>query len=203
MFSILTWGFYTMAQTCTITFTARFPTTVITKLVKTLPNCEIKNTLHVSGLIHNFCSRSTVQCLWLNQPRVLLYDRPVVAATNSTLGCCTHGEVCLYSTWPKCWKKGTGGARCALGLKPVLNWANVCSWTWLEVFDEPSCFLIGRTFLREPSWKYSSNCNEAIFGVQKASLIMFWEHSTNIASDWLRAELSCGGGRNKNGWRCH
>ena len=35
----------------------------------------------------------------------------------------------------------------------------------------------------------------AIFGVQKASLNMFWEHSlysTIIASDWLRAELSCG-----------
>jgi len=36
---------------------------------------------------------------------------------------------------------------------------------------------------------------EAIFGVQKASLNMFWEHSpcsTIIASDWLRAEFSCG-----------
>ena len=38
-------------------------------------------------------------------------------------------------------------------------------------------------------------------------IYMFWEHSpssTNIASDWLRAELSCGWGRNKNknGWRC-
>ena len=35
---------------------------------------------------------------------------------------------------------------------------------------------------------------QAIFGVQKASLNMFWEHSpysTIIASDWLRAELSC------------
>ena len=55
----------------------------------------------------------------------------------------------------------------------VLNWAN---------------FL-----LREPSWEYSSNCDEAIFGVEKASLNMFWEHSrssTNIASDWLRAESS-------------
>ena len=62
-------------------------------------------------------------------------------------------------------------------------------------------------FVREPSWEYSSNCDEAIFGVQKVSLNMFWEHSpysTNIASDWLRAELSCGWGRNKNknGWPC-
>ena len=38
-----------------------------------------------------------------------------------------------------------------------------------------SPFLIGRTFVREPSWEYSSNCDEAIFGVQKASLSMFWE----------------------------
>ena len=58
---------------------------------------------------------------------------------------------------------------------------------------EPRWFLIGRTFPREPSWKYSSNCDEAIFGVQKASLNMFWEYlpySTNLASDWLRAESS-------------
>ena len=48
-------------------------------------------------------------------------------------------------------------------------------------------------FLREPSSGYSSNCNEATFGVQNASLNMFWEYSpssTNIASDWLRAESS-------------
>ena len=48
--------------------------------------------------------------------------------------------------------------------------------------------------LREPCWEYSaSNCDEAIFGVQKASLNMFWEHSpgsANIASDWLGAKLS-------------
>ena len=40
--------------------------------------------------------------------------------------------------------------------KPVINWANVCSRTQLEVFGEPSWFLIGRTFLCKPSWKYSS-----------------------------------------------
>ena len=85
-------------------------------------------------------------------------------------------------------------------LKPFLNWENVCSRTQLEIFGEPSWFLIWRTFLREPSLDYSSNCDEAIFGVQKASLNMFWEHSlysTNIASDWLRAEPSCGRGRKK------
>ena len=67
----------------------------------------------------------------------------------------------------------------ATGVKPALNWANV-------FFGEASWFLIGPTFLREPSWKYSS---------KRYSLNMFWEHSpywTIIASDWLRAELSCG-----------
>ena len=41
---------------------------------------------------------------------------------------------------------------------------------------------------------FSSDCSdEAIFGVQKASLNMFWEYSSssaNIASVWLRAESS-------------
>ena len=40
---------------------------------------------------------------------------------------------------------------------------------------------------------YLSNCNEAIFRVQKALFSMFWEYSpisANIASDWLRAESS-------------
>ena len=52
---------------------------------------------------------------------------------------------------------------------------------------------MGELFLREPSWEYSSNCEPAIFGVQKASLNMFWEYSpssANTASDWLRAESS-------------
>ena len=63
----------------------------------------------------------------------------------------------------------------------------------MEVFDEASCFLIGPTFLREPSRKYSSNYDEGIYGVQKASLNMFWEHSgysTIIFSGWLRAKGS-------------
>jgi len=41
--------------------------------------------------------------------------------------------------------------------------------------------------------EYSSNCDEAIFRVQKASLNMFWEYLpglTNLVSDWLRAESS-------------
>ena len=44
----------------------------------------------------------------------------------------------------------------SVGRKTVLNWANVCSRTYLEVSGEPSWFLIGPTFLREQSWKYSS-----------------------------------------------
>ena len=53
-------------------------------------------------------------------------------------------------------------------------------------------------FLREASWKYSSKLYS---GSKKASLNMFWEHSpywTIIASDWLRAELSCGWRKNKD-----
>ena len=47
-------------------------------------------------------------------------------------------------------------ANMQVSLKPVLNWANVSSRTQLEVFGEASWFLIGPTFLRKPSWKYSS-----------------------------------------------
>ena len=68
-----------------------------------------------------------------------------------------------------------------------------------------SPFLIGWTFVWEHSLEYSLNCGGAIFGVQKVSLNMFWDHSpnsTNTASDWLRAELSCGWRKNKNGWQC-
>ena len=47
-------------------------------------------------------------------------------------------------------------ARLGIRLKPVLNWVNVSSRTYLEVFSEASWFLIGPTFLCEPSWKYLS-----------------------------------------------
>ena len=33
-----------------------------------------------------------------------------------------------------------------LAVKPILNWANVCSRTYLGVFGKPSWFLIGQTF---------------------------------------------------------
>ena len=52
---------------------------------------------------------------------------------------------------------------------------------------------LGEHLLREYSSGYSSNCDEAISGVQKVSLNMIWEYSsysTNLASDWLRAESS-------------
>ena len=47
--------------------------------------------------------------------------------------------------------------------------------------------------LREFGSEYSSNYDEGIFVVQKASLNMFWKYSpysTNLASDWLGAESS-------------
>ena len=47
--------------------------------------------------------------------------------------------------------------------------------------------------LPDPSWEYSSNYDQAIFGVQKASLNKFWDYSpssANIASDWLQAKCS-------------
>ena len=52
---------------------------------------------------------------------------------------------------------------------------------------------MGKLLLREYSSGYSSNSDEAIFGVEKASVSMFWEHSpssTKLVSDWLRAESS-------------
>jgi len=99
-------------------------------------------------------------------------------------------------------------------------------WNFISVvrFNVLSPFLIGWMFLCEPSWKYSAklvgselgqlffanligSIHQSYIQVQKASLNMFWEHSpywTIIASDWLRAELSCGWrkNKNKNGWQC-
>ena len=50
---------------------------------------------------------------------------------------------------------------------------------------------LGEHLLREPCLQYSLNCDEAMFGVLKASLNMFREYlssSANFASDWLRAK---------------
>ena len=60
----------------------------------------------------------------------------------------------------------------------------------------------------KPSAGYLSNCNEAIIGVQKASLNMVWKYSPvqRILPliGWQQRELSCGWGRNTNtnGWWC-
>ena len=56
-------------------------------------------------------------------------------------------------------------------LKPVLNWANVCSQTWLGVFGEPSWFLTGRTFASR-TWLGSirRTATKLYSGVQKALL---------------------------------
>ena len=54
-------------------------------------------------------------------------------------------------------------------------------------------FLLGERLLREPASGSSTKCDEAMFGVQKASLYLLWEYSpisANIASDWLRANES-------------
>ena len=50
---------------------------------------------------------------------------------------------------------------------------------------------LGDHLLHEPTSGYSSNCDEIIFGVPKASLSMFWGYSpslANIASDLLKAK---------------
>ena len=63
-----------------------------------------------------------------------------------------------------------------------------------------SPFLIGRMFLREPSWKYSSK----LYSGSKNLRSTCSGNIRIIASDWLRAELSCKWrkNKNKNGWRC-
>ena len=66
-------------------------------------------------------------------------------------------------------------------------------------------FWLGELLLREPSWENSLKCDEAIFGVQKASLNMFAQFGEHCL--WLveSKELSCGWGRIflfLNGWRC-
>ena len=124
------------------------------------------------------------------------------------------GGVINQSGWDH-WKSAKVGNVC---VKPVFNWADICfvnvvqgiCWTWKK-FGGNSWFLIGQTLLHKSCSGYLSNCNEAMFRVQKASLNVFWEHSpssANLASDWLWAkierQLSCGWGRNRNrnGWLC-
>ena len=76
-------------------------------------------------------------------------------------------------------------------LMPVLNWANVSSRTYLEVFGEASWLLIGRTFLRETSWKYSSKlcsgskklrstCSGNIRPIGRSLPLIGWEQSSPV-----------------------
>ena len=78
----------------------------------------------------------------------------------------------------------------SLTINPVLNWANI---RFANIGQHSWFLILGELLLREPSSRYSPNCDESIFADQKVSLIMFWEYSpssANIASGWLRAESS-------------
>ena len=55
-----------------------------------------------------------------------------------------------------------------------------------------SPFLTGRIFLREPIWKYLSNCEKVYLGSKKLRSTCSGNIRPIPASDWLRAELSCG-----------
>ena len=73
------------------------------------------------------------------------------------------------------------------GVKPILNGEHLLREHSLGYSSNLVGSLLGELLLCRPSWKYSSNCDEAIFGIQKASFNMFWEYSpssANIASDW-------------------
>ena len=52
-------------------------------------------------------------------------------------------------------------------------------------------YLLDELLLRDPASGSLRKYDEAMFGVQKASLDMLWDYSpssANIASDWLRAK---------------
>ena len=87
----------------------------------------------------------------------------------------------------------------AWALQPVLNWANVCSRTYLEVFGEPRWFLIGRTCLRKPSWKYSSKlysgskklhsaCAGNIRPIQQSLPLIGWEQSSPVDEEKIKMD---------------
>ena len=68
------------------------------------------------------------------------------------------------------------------------------------MFGEPEislvnliCSYLGKLSLRKHDSGSSTNCDEAVFGVQKTSLDMLWElfvELTNLASDWLKPDSS-------------
>ena len=88
-------------------------------------------------------------------------------------------------------------------LKPVLNWANVSSRTYLEVFGEASWFLTGPTFLREPSWKYSSKlysgsknlrstCCGNIRPIGRSLPLIGWEQSSPVNEEKNKIKMDDG-----------
>ena len=88
-------------------------------------------------------------------------------------------------------------------LKPVLNWANVSSRTLLEVFGEASWFLIGPSFLREPSWKYSSKlysgsknlrstCSGNIRPIGRSLPLIGWEQSSPVNGEKTKIKMDDG-----------
>ena len=88
-------------------------------------------------------------------------------------------------------------------VKPVLNWANVSSRTLLEVFGEASWFLIGPTFLRESSWKYSSKlylgskklrstCSWNIRPIRRSLPLIGWEQSSPVDEEKIKIKMDDG-----------
>ena len=88
-------------------------------------------------------------------------------------------------------------------LKPILNWESVSSQTYLEVFGEASWFLIGTTFLREPSWKYSSKlysgakklcstCSGNIRPIQQSLPLIGWEQSSPVDEEKIKIKMDDG-----------
>ena len=82
---------------------------------------------------------------------------------------------------------------------PILNWANVSLRTYLEVFGEASWFLIGQTFLREPSWKYSSKlysgskklrstCSRNIRLIWRTLPLIGWEQNSPVDEEKIKMD---------------
>ena len=91
----------------------------------------------------------------------------------------------------------------AFSLKPILNWVNVSSRTYLEVFSKASWFLIGRTFLHEPSWKYSSKlysgskklrstCSGNICPIRQSMPLIGWEQSSPVDEEKIYIKMDDG-----------
>ena len=73
----------------------------------------------------------------------------------------------------------------------------------MEVFGEPSWFLIGRTFLREPSWEYSSKlysgskklrstCSGNIRPIRRSLPLIGREQSTPMDEEEIKIKMDDG-----------